>query len=547
MPAAVRVLALVVACLALTASASAANRTAKDTAPSNTSLPTLTGTAQQGKAMTVQSGSWSGTNPIVFAYQWKRCNSSGASCSDISGATAQTYTLVAADVGSTLRISVSATNSAGTGTALSDPSSVVTSANAPVNTTAPSISGSAQQGATLTAATGAWSGATPISYAYQWQRCDSHGANCATIGGATTESYSPSSAGVGNTVRVEVTASNSGGSSSAFSGSSAVIAGLGDAPVNTAVPTLSGSTLEGSPLTVTQGSWQGSAPLTFAFGWQRCDASGNNCTTISGAGAAKYTLARADVGNRVRGVVTGSNGNGRTTAYTALSDVVGSLLEPVNTTLPAISGSVAVGQTLNATTGAWSGATPLSFFYQWALSNGKGGFDPIAGATQQTFKLTSADLGHQLFVQVKAQNSHGPAWADSKPTAAVASTAAAPGVISVSAVSLPDRLVISKATFTPNVIRTRSAFHVRFVVTDSQGHPVQGALVYAVGLPYGWIKSTAEQQTGADGSVTLTVAPTTKLPVGHRGALVMFVRTRKPGGSALAGVSTRRLIQVQLR
>ena len=76
------------------------------------------------------------------------------------------------------------------------------------------------------------------------------------------------------------------------------------------------------------------------------------------------------------------------------------------------------------------------------------------------------------------------------------------------------------------------------MVTDSQGHPVQGALVYQVGLPYGWVKGSQEEATGADGSVTLTVAPTARLPVGGKNALVMFVRARKPGGSLLAGVST---------
>ena len=50
----------------------------------------------------------------------------------------------------------------------------------------------------------------------------------------------------------------------------------------------------------------------------------------------------------------------------------------------------------------------------------------------------------------------------------------------------------------------------------------------------------------SDGSVTLTVTPTFQLPVGH-GALVMFVRARKPGGNVLAGVSTRRLVQVRIR
>ena len=249
-----------------------------DSAPTNTSLPTITGTAQEGHALTVQSGSWSGTNPIVFAYQWKRCDRNGAGCVDIAGAAAQTYTLAAADVGATLRISVTATNAQGSAKVLSDPSSVVGALNAPLLSVAPAISGTAQQGATLTASSGSWTGSPPISYAYAWQLCDSSGAGCVTIGGATGQTFAPGGSAVGHTVRVQVTASNAAGSSTAVSGSSAMIVGPGSAPANTSRPTVSGTVSEGSKLSVSQGSWQGASPISYAYGWQRCDASGNNCS-----------------------------------------------------------------------------------------------------------------------------------------------------------------------------------------------------------------------------------------------------------------------------
>ena len=251
---------------------------AADTAPMNTSLPTITGTAQQGHTLTVQSGSWSGTNPIVLAYQWRRCDTNGASCADIAGAMAQTYTLAAADIGATLRISVTATNAQGSAKVLSDPSAVVGALNAPLNTVAPTISGTAQQGATLTAGSGSWSGSPPISYAYKWQQCDSHGASCGNIGGAVGQTYALNGSDVGHTIRVEVTATNAAGSSSAVSGSSPVIVGPGSVPANTGRPAISGTLSEGSQVTVSQGGWQGATPLSYSFGWQRCDASGNNCT-----------------------------------------------------------------------------------------------------------------------------------------------------------------------------------------------------------------------------------------------------------------------------
>ncbi len=516
-------------------------------APSNASPPVVTGVAQEGRTLTLQSGTWSGANPILFDYQWRRCDSTGASCTAIAGATSQTYTLTTADVGATIRALVTATNAEGSGTALSDPTAVVSGAGAPYPTTAPAISGNARQGSTLSASNGSWSGSGSLSYRYQWQRCNASGSGCSAIDGATSSSHQLVAADVGATVRVEVTATNSSGSTSSFSGSSAVIAAPGSAPANTSAPTLSGTLLEGSAVSVNQGGWSGTAPISYGYGWQRCDASGNNCAGISGATGSSYTLVRSDVGDRVRGVVTASNGAGSTTAYTALGGIVGSQREPVSTALPSIGGSAAVGQKLTATVGTWSGATPIRYYFQWARSNAKGGFDPIPAATAQTYSPTAADLGHELFVQVKAQNAYGPAWANSKPTSAIQGTAPAPGVVSVDSVALPDRLVVSKVAFAPTILRTRAAFGLRVTVKDSSGHLVQGAKVYALGLPYSWVKAGAEQQTGADGTAMLTVAPSARLPVGHRHALVMFVRARKPGGSALAGVSVRRLVEVHIR
>jgi subtilisin family serine protease len=80
--------------------------------PVNTTLPTISGTAQTGQTLSAGSGTWS-ESPSSYAYQWQRCNSSGASCTAIAAATAQSYTVASADVGSTLRVALTASNSAG--------------------------------------------------------------------------------------------------------------------------------------------------------------------------------------------------------------------------------------------------------------------------------------------------------------------------------------------------------------------------------------------------------------------------------------------------
>ena len=100
---------------------------------------------------------------------------------------------------------------------------------APVNTAAPTISGTPQTGQTLTASQGTWKSDTQPSYTYQWQRCDSAGNNCAAITGATSTTYTVQDADLGKTIRVSVTAKNSSGSTSASSAQTAVVTAPGPA------------------------------------------------------------------------------------------------------------------------------------------------------------------------------------------------------------------------------------------------------------------------------------------------------------------------------
>jgi RHS repeat-associated protein len=181
--------------------------------PNNTSAPTISGTAADGQTLTASPGSWDGSP--TFTYQWRSCDSAGANCTDIQGATSQTYTAGASDIASTLRVVVTGTNSAGTATATSDHTATVT-AIPPSNSSLPTISGTAASGQTLTANRGTWAGSSP-TYGYQWRRCDSAGASCADISGATSQTYVLGSSDVATTLRVVVTATNAAGSASATS------------------------------------------------------------------------------------------------------------------------------------------------------------------------------------------------------------------------------------------------------------------------------------------------------------------------------------------
>src|SRR5918992_6289216 len=91
-------------------------------APQNTDRPTISDTSPAAnQTLTADPGEWSGTTPITFTYQWRRCNAGGQQCADITGAIARTYLVRSADVGNTLRVRVTARNAAGQGTADSVP------------------------------------------------------------------------------------------------------------------------------------------------------------------------------------------------------------------------------------------------------------------------------------------------------------------------------------------------------------------------------------------------------------------------------------------
>ena len=201
--------------------------------PTNTSAPTISGTATDGHILTADPGTWTGSAPITFSYQWRRCNTNGSGCSDITGATAQTFALTSADVGATIVVAVTASNTAASSSAASSLTGVV-QALPPSNTSRPTISGTAVAGQTLTASTGAWAGSTPLAFSYQWRRCDTSGSACADLPGATQPTYTLGTGDIGSTLRVAVTADNSslpgGGAASEVSLATPVVADPSSAP-----------------------------------------------------------------------------------------------------------------------------------------------------------------------------------------------------------------------------------------------------------------------------------------------------------------------------
>jgi hypothetical protein len=348
----------------------------------------------------------------------------------------------------------------------------------------------------------------------------------------------------------------------------AAFAGVGGAapssqaapPANTSRPTISGEAREGQTLTATTGSWRNN-PTSFSFQWIRCSVRLSNCVNIPGATRNTYRLASADVGRRLLVSVRAVNRDGDARAQSnATAEIARRANAPANVSPPTIAGTPQEGQTLTVSSnGAWTGTAPISFSYQWLRCDRTGGAcASIVGATAAQYQLTTADVNNTVRVTVTGRNTAGATSATSVPSAVV-SPARPPGPagqirlpdgrisIPVSSVEAPTRLVIGEVRFSPNPASRRSTLVARIRISDTRGLVVRGALVYIRSVPL-QTSTPPETPTGQDGTVTLELVPRPGLFPLRRGFNVQFfVRARKAGDSALAGVSARRLVQVRTR
>jgi hypothetical protein len=348
----------------------------------NTALPTITGTAQQGAALTYKAGTWTGSPTIT--YTWDSCSTTTTpACNPVGTASSPSYTPAATDVGNTIEVVETATYASGTQTATSLPTAAVTPP-VPVNTAAPSISGAAWEGQTLTASSGTWTN-TPTSYTYAWELCNSSGTGCSAISGATTTSGAttanyqiPPSGDAGDTIEVQVTASNAGGASALPEPVSTPTAVITVALQEKAAPTISGATVQGQTLTESHATWN--IPVTYSYQWY--DWNGVDFTAIPGATGQSYQLTAEDVGSEIEVVETGSTGGGSTPAYSALTGQVtntaGVVTAASSTALVMSPTSPVAGQsvTLIATVTSGARSVPPSGTLSFT-SNGS----PIAGCT----------------------------------------------------------------------------------------------------------------------------------------------------------------------
>jgi len=203
-------------------------------APVSSSAPTIEGKLFAGQTLTAGNGLWT-NSPTKFTYQWLRCDKLGANCAPIAGATSAPYKLTSTDVGNTMIVLVTASNSDGSSGAVnSRPSALVSAATAPRNQTPPSIVGEAFVGVLLFADPGTYTRGIPYKFTFQWQSCKSNGSGCTDVSGQTNQTYTVRATDVDRTLRVAVKASNDYGSDITTSDRTAVVK---TAPVPVAVTT----------------------------------------------------------------------------------------------------------------------------------------------------------------------------------------------------------------------------------------------------------------------------------------------------------------------
>ena len=274
----------------------------------------------------------------------------------------------------------------------------------PESITSPKISGTAQQGKTLTEVHGSWTN-EPTSYSYQWWRCNEAGAECAEITGAKEQTYVPVEGDVGGKLKVEETAHNEAGASKPASSELTAVV-LPPAPVIIEKPKIKGTAQQGKILTEEHGTWE-YKPTSFTYQWLRCNSFGAGCLPIANAKSETYKLVGEDVKDTIRVQETAHNAGGESEpAESAPTAVVVAAL-PESITPPKIKGTAQQEKTLTEEHGTWTNE-PTSFTYQWWRCNEAGAeCAEITGAKEQTYVPVEGDVGGKLKVEETAHNEAG--------------------------------------------------------------------------------------------------------------------------------------------
>ena len=371
--------------------------------------PVVSGAAMEGGSVHVDTGRWK-PQPASFAYQWLRCDRNGRSCAPIRGATAADHAVLGADIGHTLVAIVQARARADSQAVFSTATATVLPAHGvagPSPSASPLVAQVLQEGRRLTADVGSWSGAGRLSYAYQGYRCDAAGAHCKAIRGATSPTRMLGTGDVGRTLGFAVRATDATGTTTAHAGLVGPVAPAGAAIVSTGQPVVAGVAGEGQPLQVSSGNWS-RTPEGLGYQWHRCNRNGRLCTPIAGATASAYTPAADDAGHRLVAVVRATAAGASQDVFSVATAAVVPVPGPSSSAPPLVGGVALEGRRLRAASGAWSGTGNVTHAYRWYRCDAAGAHcRSIRGATKQTYRQSTRDVGRTVGFAVRATDATG--------------------------------------------------------------------------------------------------------------------------------------------
>jgi hypothetical protein len=363
--------------------------------PENEVRPEITGTPKPKETLTCSPGTWGGTTPITYTYQWLR---EGI---EVASATQKQYTVLEGDKGYSLTCKVTASNQFGKASALSRNSAKIVG-EAPKYKKAPEVLGAAGVGKQLTCSPGEWTGSPAPTFTYTWLR------DGKAIAGATGTTYLVESADELHTISCAVRAESSEGSSEAPSSNNVKIPG--SPPVNVTPPTVTGVVEVGQKITCSPGTWSGVPAPAFGYQWFR------NAQPIAFATASGYTIVAGDAGRLLSCEVVATSSEGHATEVSKPVPVPGEAPPepsiPENIVSPEITGTPKLGEKLKCSQGEWRAVPPAEFKYQWMRER-----TPIGGQVENSYTIAAADLGVNVSCRVTAKNTEGTSAAESKAVA----------------------------------------------------------------------------------------------------------------------------------
>lgn len=498
---------------------------------SGDTAPTVAGPPHVGTQLQALNGTWNATPAPSFTYEWAVCNSEvtsssnalPAGCSLVTTEKTSTFVIKAANLGKFIISKVTATNVAGAASKWTASTAAITNGAAASKT--PLITGNPVVGQTLTTDGGTWVGTPAPIREYQWFACATEvpsvqftqHPNCSEIPEATGSTFTLTAEQFGDGydlngtfVTVRVTGLSSGGNSIIFPKTTPVISSLPVAltaspvSINTPADAAADSAIEGTPLTVTAGEWNGTPAPTLSYQWFLCSravteatsSKPSQCSSIAGATTSSFTPTKAQ---RAKYLVVQETGSNPASKLAGRSDSLWSASTnpvtaiPTNQTVPVVTvqngldaTTPLVGGTVSSTVGTWDSYPMHVYDYQWfactaaltATSTNQGSLcTAIEGAQSLTLTVPADAVSKFLAMRVTASNSSGEKAKWTASTKAVAETPNNTVAPSVSKTSESPRVAVGE-TLTANTGTWRGA----------------PALVYS----YKWFRCSQESLEASD-------------------------------------------------